>query len=230
MSYWAQNTLCHSLDVIHIEKKCDNIIETLLDIFGKTIDRINTHYDLQEMGIRKNLHQREIGGGHVKFAKACFSMTMEEKSIFCRMWWLILYFSLDPSFSLCQKVIQVEGLDYIESQIIEIHCQLEMIFLPSFYGIMVHLPIHLANKVRLCGPFLYRWMYPTERYLCKSYVCNKVHLEAFIVEGYLAEEALTFCSGYLHKSVETRLNRKGQNDNDNGSCRVDSPDYLPNIG
>lgn len=103
-------------------------------------------------------------------------------------------------------------------------------FSSKFFDIMVHFPVHLANKVRLGGPVQYRWMYPIERCLCKikSYVHNKAHPEASIVVGYLEEEALS--SRYLHKSVETRLNRKGQNDNDNGSCRVDSPDYLPNIG
>lgn len=95
---------------------------------------------------------------------------------------------------------------------------------------MVHFPVHLANKVRLGGPVQYRWMYPIERCLCKikSYVHNKAHPEASIVVGYLEEEALS--SRYLHKSVETRLNKKGQNDDVSGSCGVDSLDYLPNIG
>ncbi|GJW19104.1 Myc-type, basic helix-loop-helix domain-containing protein [Tanacetum coccineum] len=51
------------------------------------------------------------------------------------------------------------------------------------------------------------WMYPFERYMkkLKNYVRNKAKPEGSIAEGYVAEEALTFCSRYL-KDVETRLN------------------------
>ncbi|XP_058784764.1 uncharacterized protein LOC131659614 [Vicia villosa] len=84
LPYWAQNTLRHNLDVMHIEKNIfDSIVGTLLDILGKTKDHIKARYDLQEMGIRERLHPREIGGGRSEFEKACFSMTPHEKSIFC---------------------------------------------------------------------------------------------------------------------------------------------------
>jgi len=64
---------------------------------------------------------------------------------------------------------------------------MERIFPPSFFYIMVHLPIHLANEVRLGGSMQFRWMYPIERYLCrlKSYVQNKAYPEDSIAEGYL---------------------------------------------
>ena len=115
--------------------------------------------------------------------------------------------------SLCKKVIQVKDLDFLETEIVEILCQMEMIFPPSFFDIMVHLPIHLANEVRLGGPVQFRWMYPTERNLCKPkrYVRNRAHLEGSIAEAYVAEEAVTYCSRYVHKSVDTRLDRKSRN-------------------
>jgi hypothetical protein len=134
--------------------------------------------------------------------------------------------------SLCKKVIQVQDLDYLNGEITEILCQLEMIFPPSFFDIMVHLPIHLVHEVRLGGPVQFRWMYPIERYLCKlkSYVRNRAHPEGSIAEGYLAEEALTFCSRYLHKNVETRLNRSSRNYDNSDSCEVVSNDYFSSIG
>lgn len=94
---------------------------------------------------------------------------------------------------------------------------------PSFFDIMVHLPIHLANEVRLGGPVQFRWMYPTERNLCKlkSYVRNRAHPEGSTVEAYLAEKALTFCSRYLHDNVDTRLNRKSRNYDNSDLCVVD---------
>ena len=55
-----------------------------MDIPGKTKDHAKAQYDLKEMGIRKNLHPKDAGDDkRTKFAKACFSMTNGEKSVFC---------------------------------------------------------------------------------------------------------------------------------------------------
>ncbi|XP_015158556.1 uncharacterized protein [Solanum tuberosum] len=64
---------------------------------------------------------------------------------------------------LCQKVITLEELDCLEVEIREIINQLKRIYPPSFFYIMIHFPIHLANEVRLGGPVQNRWMYSTER-------------------------------------------------------------------
>ncbi|GJR89311.1 Myc-type, basic helix-loop-helix domain-containing protein [Tanacetum coccineum] len=57
-------------------------------------------------------------------------------------------------------------------------------------------------------------MFPFERYMkkLKNYVRNKAKPEGSIAEGYVSEEALTFCSRYLKDDVETRFNRLGRND------------------
>nr|GEZ88618.1 hypothetical protein [Tanacetum cinerariifolium] len=59
----------------------------------------------------------------------------------------------------------------------------------------------------LGGPVYMRRMYPFERYMkkLKDYVRNKAKPEGSIAKGYVAEEALTFCSHYL-KGVEIRFN------------------------
>ncbi|KAH0688879.1 hypothetical protein KY289_016237 [Solanum tuberosum] len=47
-------------------------------------DHTEARYDLKDMGIRKNLHPKDTKDSkRTKFAKACFSMTNGEKSIFC---------------------------------------------------------------------------------------------------------------------------------------------------
>ena len=44
--------LRHNLDIMHIEKKmCDCIIGIWLNIEGKTKDNLNSHLDLQALGI-----------------------------------------------------------------------------------------------------------------------------------------------------------------------------------
>ncbi|XP_039134228.1 uncharacterized protein LOC120271620 [Dioscorea cayenensis subsp. rotundata] len=64
---------------------------------------------------------------------------------------------------LCGKVLTVEELDKLHRDAIISLCDLEKIFPPSFFTIMVHLVIHLPLQAKLGGPVHYRWMYPIER-------------------------------------------------------------------
>jgi hypothetical protein len=65
---------------------------------------------------------------------------------------------------ICSKVLNVDFIGQLESQIAITLCQLETIFPPSFFTIMMHLVIHLAYEAKVAGPVQYRWMYPIERY------------------------------------------------------------------
>ncbi|XP_070660442.1 uncharacterized protein [Malus domestica] len=87
---------------------------------------------------------------------------------------------------LCSKESK-EGFKELSSRIALTLCQLEKIFPPTFFDIMVHLPVHLADEAAFAGPVPYRWMYPIERYLqtFKRYVRNKGHPEGSIAEAYL---------------------------------------------
>ncbi|RVW23778.1 hypothetical protein CK203_097575 [Vitis vinifera] len=83
---------------------------------------------------------------------------------------------------LCSKVLKTDQLEYLENDIIVTLCKLERIFPPSFFDVMVHLPIHLASEAKIARPVQYRWMYPIERYLrtLKSYVRNKSRPEVLL--------------------------------------------------
>ena len=61
---------------------------------------------------------------------------------------------------------------------------MERIFPPSFFDIMIHLPIHLVNEVRLGGPVQSRWMYYPEREMgtLESYIRNRRFPEGCIAE------------------------------------------------
>ncbi|XP_039129011.1 uncharacterized protein LOC120265186 [Dioscorea cayenensis subsp. rotundata] len=85
---------------------------------------------------------------------------------------------------------------------------MEMLFPPSFFTLMIHLIVYLADEAKLGGPVYYRWMYPIERYLglLKSYVRNKAKPEGSIVEYYITQEVITFFSQYLD-DIETIWNR-----------------------
>ncbi|XP_049382842.1 uncharacterized protein LOC125847219 [Solanum stenotomum] len=267
LPYWKHNLLRHNLDVMHIEKNIvDSILGTLLDISGKTKDHAKARYDLKDMGIRKNLHPKETEDNkRTKFAKACFSMTNREKSVFCGVLKtaklpdgsasnisrcvqlderkLSCYKTHDAHFMLhyllpipiksilpdhvaiplirlssffrrlCQKVITLEELDCLEVEIIETINQLERIFPPTFIDIMIHLPIHLANEVRLGGPVQNRWMYSTEREMgtFKSYIRNRRYPEGCIGETRVGIDCMNLFSKYLHRGVHTRFNKRAQN-------------------
>ncbi|GJV27457.1 hypothetical protein Tco_1383905 [Tanacetum coccineum] len=114
---------------------------------------------------------------------------------------------------LCARSLMQQDMAKAKKQLISMMINLEQIFPPDFFDIMIHLVIHLPDEAIQGGPLRYRWMFPFERYMkkLKNYVRNKAKPEGSIAEGYVAEEALTFCSRYL-KDVETRFNRPGRND------------------
>ncbi|GJT68551.1 hypothetical protein Tco_1020031 [Tanacetum coccineum] len=114
---------------------------------------------------------------------------------------------------LCAKVLDVNELETLEHQVVQTLCELEQLFPPSFFTIMVHLSVHLISEAKLGGPVQYRWMYPIERFLMrlKSYVRNKAQPEGSIAEGYIKEECLTFYARYF-EGVETFMNRPLRND------------------
>lgn len=65
---------------------------------------------------------------------------------------------------ICSKTSTEADFEALGEHIAVILSRLEMIFLPSFFDVMVHLLVHLPEEGRLGGPVHYRWMYPIERY------------------------------------------------------------------
>jgi hypothetical protein len=64
---------------------------------------------------------------------------------------------------ICSKTLRLEDLDRLEAQIPITLCQLERIFPPGFFTVMVHLVVHLVAECKMGGPVQLRWMYPIER-------------------------------------------------------------------
>ncbi|CAN6725431.1 unnamed protein product [Malus baccata var. baccata] len=115
--------------------------------------------------------------------KACPHYMHDKESIYLPASRKICYmghrrFLEDNDRQLCSKKESKEGFKQLNSRIALTLCQLEKIFPPAFFDIMVHLPVHLADEAVLAEPVQYRWMYPIEWYLqtLKHYVRNKVLL------------------------------------------------------
>ena len=64
---------------------------------------------------------------------------------------------------ICSKVLNVEELGALEKRIAVTLCELERIFPPSFFTVIVYLVMHLASKAKIAGLVHYCWMYPIER-------------------------------------------------------------------
>ncbi|XP_050233461.1 uncharacterized protein LOC126681949 [Mercurialis annua] len=57
LPYWKTLLLRHNLDVMHIEKNiCESLLNTLMNVDGKTKDNVNARLDLEDMNISKELH------------------------------------------------------------------------------------------------------------------------------------------------------------------------------
>ncbi|GJX36695.1 hypothetical protein Tco_0248252 [Tanacetum coccineum] len=113
---------------------------------------------------------------------------------------------------ICSQTLMVDDMLKAQSKVIDILCNLELIYPPAFFDIMIHLVIHLPLEAIFGGPIRPRWMYPFERYMkkLKNYVRNKAKPEGSIAKGYVAEEALTFSSHYF-RDVTTKFNRPDRN-------------------
>ncbi|XP_049406147.1 uncharacterized protein LOC125869748 [Solanum stenotomum] len=131
--------------------------------------------------------------------------------------------------AICSKVIRRTDLENLKSEIGEIICDLEMIFHPAFFDIMLHLPIHLVNEIKLGGPTHLRWIYSIERelYNFKGLMHNRKCPEASIVEGVVGRDCLNRSSRYLHDGVKTRFSRYQTEDEE---CDQNFSPIFPKIG
>ena len=56
---------------------------------------------------------------------------------------------------ICSKVLNVDELGALEKRIAVTLCELERIFPPSFFIVIVHLVMHLASEAKVAGPVHY---------------------------------------------------------------------------
>ena len=63
---------------------------------------------------------------------------------------------------ICSKTLTVSDIVTFEADIAVALCELEKIFPPSFFTVMVNLVMHLASEAKIAGLVIYHWMYPIE--------------------------------------------------------------------
>ncbi|KAF7131691.1 hypothetical protein RHSIM_Rhsim09G0134500 [Rhododendron simsii] len=86
LEYWPDILIRHNIDLMHTEKNVlENILGTLPNILGKTKDNLKARQDLKVMCIRPTLHPQQRPGGKVFLPPASFTMSKEQKYIFCKV-------------------------------------------------------------------------------------------------------------------------------------------------
>lgn len=84
LPYWKDQLLNHNLDVMHIEKNfCDNIINTVMDVPGKTKDDVKARLDMADMCDRAELNvERGVNGRTLK-PKASDVLSLDKRKGVC---------------------------------------------------------------------------------------------------------------------------------------------------
>ena len=86
LPYLEDHVLHHNLEVMHIEKNVvDNIIDTLLNLDGKTNDNLKARQDLKDMGIRSELHLEKVMNDKTRMPHACYHMNASENDCFLQV-------------------------------------------------------------------------------------------------------------------------------------------------
>ncbi|GKF07710.1 hypothetical protein Tco_0041934, partial [Tanacetum coccineum] len=113
---------------------------------------------------------------------------------------------------ICSATLMEDDMLKAQSKVVDILCNLKLIYPPAFFDIMIHLVIYLPLEALEGGPIRPRCMFSFERLMkkLKGYVRNKAKPEGSIAKGYVAEEALTFSSHYF-RDVTTKFNRPDRN-------------------
>nr|GEU38146.1 reverse transcriptase domain-containing protein [Tanacetum cinerariifolium] len=164
--------------------------------------------DLKVLWNRKGVETIDVALGHKFNMRAMVLWTINDfpaQSSFFR--WSRQGYKARPTCNKDTPSVRVKSAptlmedDMLKAQIkvVDIICDLELIYPPALFDIMIHLVIHLPLEALEGGPIRPRWMFLFERYMkkLKGYVRNKAKPEGSIAEGYVAEEALTFISHYF---------------------------------
>uniref|UniRef100_I1Q696 DUF4218 domain-containing protein n=1 Tax=Oryza glaberrima TaxID=4538 RepID=I1Q696_ORYGL len=204
LPYWKDLEVRHCIDLMHVEKNvCESLMGLLLNP-GATKDGLNARRDLEEMGVRSELHPITTESGRVYLPPACYTLSKEEKIdlltclsgikvpsgyssrisrlvslqdlklvgmkshdchvLITQLLPVALRNILPPKVrytiqQLCsffhaigQKIIDPEGLNELQAELVRTLCHLEMYFPPTFFDIIEHLPVHLVRQTKCCGP------------------------------------------------------------------------------
>ncbi|KAG7556924.1 hypothetical protein ISN44_As11g029270 [Arabidopsis suecica] len=83
LAYWKDLPVRHNIDVMHVEKNVSDALLSILMHNGKSKDGLKARKDLEDIGIRTNLHTQKRGK-RTYLPPAAYWLSKEEKRKFCR--------------------------------------------------------------------------------------------------------------------------------------------------
>ncbi|XP_062079416.1 uncharacterized protein LOC133783815 [Humulus lupulus] len=134
---------------MHIEKNvCESIINTLLNVAGKTKDGIKARLDLQDMGIRSGLHPQEQGTRNY-LPPAIHTLSKDEKHLFCER--LFLLKVPDGYSSNIRNCVSMEQCKLVGLKSHDCHILMQQLLPVAIRGLMPKGPRDAI--IRLCAFF-----------------------------------------------------------------------------
>ncbi|GLT65094.1 hypothetical protein SLA2020_375460 [Shorea laevis] len=86
LPYWESNLIRHVIDFMHTEKNIgENCVSTFLNEKGKSKDNLQARLDLEDIGIRPDLHPKINASGRMILPPAPYTLSAEEKAQFCEV-------------------------------------------------------------------------------------------------------------------------------------------------
>ncbi|GJQ90194.1 retrovirus-related pol polyprotein from transposon TNT 1-94 [Tanacetum coccineum] len=201
-------SLKHNLDVMYIEK---NVLESILNTLlmnEKSKDTTKARQELKRLGIQSGSWLGQNKNGKCSKPQAAYSFTPENRKMLCQF---IKGVKLPDGFGsnfkdkqylpadiakpiielcsffkqICSQTLMEDGMLKAQSKVVDILCNLELIYPSGLFDIMIHLVIHFPLEALEGGPIRPWWMV-------------------------VAEEAMTF-SSYYFRDVTTKFNRPDRN-------------------
>ena len=84
LPYWKNLLIRHNLDVMHVEKNiCESILDTLLDVEGKSKDNEEARLDMQHLGIRMDQHL-VCEKGKFTLPPALYKLGKDDNKLLCK--------------------------------------------------------------------------------------------------------------------------------------------------
>ncbi|XP_024005031.1 uncharacterized protein LOC112082164 [Eutrema salsugineum] len=83
LPYWKDLPVRHNIDVMHVEKNVSDALLAILMHSQKSKDGLKARKDLEDIGIRRNLHT-QVRGKRTYLPPAAYWLSKEEKRIFCK--------------------------------------------------------------------------------------------------------------------------------------------------
>ncbi|XP_020080540.1 uncharacterized protein LOC109704191 isoform X2 [Ananas comosus] len=124
LPYWDSLLVRHNLDVMHIVKNIsDNVLYTLINFEDKSKDNFKARLDLQEMGLRHDLHP-VIKESKTYLPPASFSLSKEEKDIFFKVLKGVKFpdgYAANISSRIRVKERKISGLKSHDSYVLMLH-------------------------------------------------------------------------------------------------------------